>query len=122
MAVWEATYQEDLSTKNIYEVAIRSSTTRHDLKDAKRAFDNGKFFHLSTMGERVLVPRTLVTAVVAMHHNSEFYSHSGVLCTMALSKRDYMCSHLRHYLPRYILSSHLGQAATSRHVSTAGEP
>ena len=37
---------------------------------------------------------------------------------MALIKRDYVCSHLRHYVERYILSCDVCQAAeikTSRH-------
>ena len=93
-AVWAAAYREDPRTKHIYEVAIRSPAARHQLRDAKLSFDDGKFFHLSTMGKRVLVPRTLVTSIVAMYHESEFYGHSGVLRTMALIKRDYVCSHL----------------------------
>ena len=74
------------------------------------------------MGNRVPVPRTLVTSIVAMYHESEFYGHSGVLQTMALIKRDYVCSHLRHYLKRYILSCDVCQAAKSRRVDTARVP
>ena len=81
-AVWAAAYREDPRTKHIYEVAVRSPAARHQLRDAKLSFDNGKFFHLSTMGKRVLVPRTLGTSIVAMYHESEFYGHSGVLRTM----------------------------------------
>ena len=36
----------------------------------------------------------LVTSIVALYHESEFYVHSGLLRTMALIKRDYVCSHL----------------------------
>ena len=53
-AVWAATYREDPGTKHIYEVAVRSPAARHQLRDAKLSFDDGKFFHLLTMGERVL--------------------------------------------------------------------
>ena len=74
------------------------------------------------MGKRVLVPRTLVTSIVAMYLESEFYGHSGVLRTMALIKRDYVCSHLRHYVERYILSCDVCQAAKSRRVDTARVP
>ena len=118
IAAWAATYREDPRTKHIYEVAIRSPAARHQLRDAKLSFDDGKFFHLSTMGKRVLVPRTLVTSIVAMYHESEFYGDSGVLRTMALIKRDYVCSHLRHYVERYILSCDVCQAAKSRRVDT----
>ena len=93
-AVWAAAYRKDPRTKHIYEVAVRSPAARHQLRDAKLSFDDGKFLHLSTMGKRVLVPRTLLTSIVAMYHESEFYGHSGVLRTMALIKRDYVCSHL----------------------------
>ena len=86
------------------------------------SFDDGKFFHLSTMGKRVLVPRTLVTSIVAMYHESEFYGHSGVLRTMALINLDYVCSHLRHYVGLYILSCDVFQAAKSRRVGTAKQP
>ena len=122
IAVWAAAYREDPRTKHIYEVAIRSPAARHQLRDAKLSFDDGKFFHLSTMGKRVLVPRTLVTSIVAMYHESEFYGHSGVLRTMALIKRDYVCSHLRHYVERYILSCDVCQAAKSGRVNTARVP
>ena len=82
--------------RHIYEVAVRSPTALHQLRNAKLSFDNGKFFHLWTMYKRVLVPRTPVTSIVAMYHESEFYGHSRVLRTMALIKRSYICSHLRH--------------------------
>ena len=74
------------------------------------------------MVKRVLVPETLVTSIVAMYHESEIYSHSGVLRTMALIKRDYVCSHLRHYVERYISSCDVCQAAKSRRVHTARVP
>ena len=67
----------------------------------------------------MLVPRTLVTSIVAMYHESEFYRHSGVLPTTALIKPDYVCSHLRHYVERYILSCDVCQAAKSRRVKPA---
>ena len=60
-AVWAAAYREDPRTKHIYEVAVRSPAARHQLCVAKLSFDDDKFFHLSTMGKRVLVPQTLVT-------------------------------------------------------------
>ena len=120
--MWAAAYREDPRTKHIQEVAVRSPAARHQLRDAKLSFDDGKFFHLSTMGKRVLVPRTLVTSIVAMYHESEVYGHSGVLRTMALIKRDYVCSHLRHYVERYILSCDVCQAAKSRRVDTARVP
>ena len=93
-AVWAAAYREDPRTRHIYEVAVRDPAARHQLRDAKLSFDEGKFFHLSTMGKRVLFPRTLMTSIFAMYHESEFYGHLGVLGTMALIKRDYVCSHL----------------------------
>ena len=64
----------------------------------------------------------LVTSIVAMYHESEFYGHSGVLRTMALIKRDYISSHLRHYVERYILSCDVCQAAKSQRVDTARVP
>ena len=121
-AVWAAAYREDPRTRHIYEVAVRSPAARHQLRDAKLSFDDGKFFHLSTMGKRVLVPRTLVTSIVAMYRESEFYGHSGVLLTMVLIKRDYVCSHLRHYGERYILSYDVRQAPKSRRVDAARQP
>ena len=121
-AVWAAAYREDPRTKHIYEVAVRSPAAQHQLRDAKLSFDDGKFFHLSTMGKRVLVPRTLLTSIVAMYHKSEFYGLSGVLRTMAVIKRDYVCSHLRHYVERYILSCDVCQAAKSRRVDTTRVP
>ena len=57
-----------------------------------------------------------------MHHESKFYGHSGALRTMSLIKRDYLCSHLRHYVERYILSYDACQAAKSRHINTARQP
>ena len=86
------------------------------------SFEHGNFFHLSTMGKGVLVPRTLVTSIVAMYHESEFDGHSGVLQTMALIKRDYLCAHLQHYSERYIISCDVCQAAKSRRVDTARQP
>ena len=121
-AVWAAAYREDPGTKHIYEVAVRSPAAGNQLRDAKLSFDDGKFLHLSTMGKRVLVPRTLITSIVAMYHESDFYGPSGVLRTMALIKRDYVCSHLRHYVERYILSWNVCQAAKSRRVDTARVP
>ena len=121
-AEWAAAYREDPRTKHIFEVAIRSPAAQHQLRDAKLSFDDGKFFHLSTMGKCVIVPRTRVTSIMAMYHESEFYGHSGVLRTMALIKRDYVCSHFRHCVERYILSSDVCQAAKSRRVDTARVP
>ena len=103
-------------------MAVRSPAARDQLCDAKISFDDGNFLHLSTMGKRLLVPRTLVTSIVAIYHESEFYGHSGVLRTMALIKHDYVCSHLRHCVERYILSCHLCQAAKSWRVDTARLP
>ena len=120
--MWAAAYREDPRTRQIYEVAVRSPAARHQLRDAKLCFDDGKFCHLSTMGKRMLVPPTLVTSILAMHHESEFYGHLGVLRTMSLIKRDYVCSHLRHYVERYILSCDVCQAAKSRRVDTARVP
>ena len=117
--VWAAAYREDPRRRHIYEVAVRSPAARHQLCDAKLSFHDGKCFHLSTMGKCVLVPRTLVTSIVVMYHKPEFYGHSGVLPTMALIKRDYICSHLRHYVERYILSCDVCQAAKSRRVDSA---
>ena len=74
------------------------------------------------MGKRVLVPRALVTSIVAMYHEAEFYGHSGVLRTMALIKRDYNSSHLGHYVKRYIMSCDVGQPAKSRRVDTTRQP
>ena len=113
-AVWAAAYQEGQRTRHIYQVTVRSSAARHQLRDAKLSFDDGKLFHLLMIHKRVLVPRTLVTSIVAMYHESEFYGHLGVLRTMALSKRNYVCSHLRHSVERYILSCDVCQAANSR--------
>ena len=90
--MWEAAYREDPHTKHIYGIAIRSPTARHSLRDTKLSFDDGKFFHLLTVGKRVLVPRALVTSVAAMYQESRFYGHSAVLRTMALIKLDYVCS------------------------------
>ena len=121
-ALWAAAYREDPRTKHIYEVAVRYPAARHQLRDAKLSFNDGKFFHLLTMGKRVLVPRTLVTSIVAMYHDSDFCGHSGVLRTMARIKRDYVCSHLRHYVERYMPSCDVCQAAKSRRVDTARVP
>ena len=85
-------------------------------------FDDGECFHLSTVSKRILVPRTLVTSVVAMYHESKLYGHSGVLRTMALMKCTYVCSLFRHYVERCILSCDVCQAAKLRHVNTAGRP
>ena len=117
-----AAYGEDPHTKHIYEVAVRGPAAQHQLRDAKLSFDDGKFFHLSTMGKRVLVPRMLMTSIVAMYHEGEFYGHSGVLRIMALIKRDYVCSHLQHYVEGYISSCDVCQAAKSRRVDTARVP
>ena len=117
--VWAAANREDPRTRHIYEVVVRSPAARHQLRDAKLSFDDGKFFYLSTIGKRVHVPGTLVTSIVAMYHESEFYGHSGLLRTMALIKCNYVCSHLRHYVERYILSCDVCQAAKSRRVDTA---
>ena len=120
--MWTAAYREDPRARHIYEIGVRSPIARHQLRDAKLSFDDGKFFHLSTVGKRVLVPRKLVTCIVAMYHDSEFYDHSGVLRTMALKKRDDVCSHLRHYVERYILSCDVFGAAKARRVDTARQP
>ena len=120
--MWAAAYREDQRMRHIYEVAVRSPVARHQLCDAKLSFDNGKFFHLSIMGKRVLVPRTHFTSILAMYHESEFYGHSGVFPTMALIKCDYVCSHLGHYVARYILSCDVCQAANSGCVDTARQP
>ena len=124
-ALWAAAYRENPGTRHIYKVAIRSPTAKHQLRDAKLSFDDGKFFHLTTVGKRVRVPRTLVTSIVAMYHESELYGHSGVLQTMALIKPDYVCFHLPHYLECYILSCDVCPAAKSRtrqHCQAAQTP
>ena len=77
--VWAAAYRDDPRTRHIYEVAVRNPAARHQLRDAELSSDDGTFLHLSTMGKRVLVSRTLVTSIVPMYHESEFYGHSGVL-------------------------------------------
>ena len=41
---------------------------------------------------------------------------------MVLIKRDYFCSHLGHYVERYILSLDVCPAAKSRRVDTARQP
>ena len=41
---------------------------------------------------------------------------------MALIKRDYVCSHLRHYVERYIRSCDVCKAAKPRRVDTARVP
>ena len=41
---------------------------------------------------------------------------------MALIKRDYICSHLRHYVDRYILGCDVCQTAISRRADTARVP
>ena len=120
--MWAAAYREDPRTRHIYDVAVRSPTARHQVRDAKLFFDDGRFFLLSTNGKCVLVPRTLVTSIVAISHESGFYGHSGVLRTMALIKRDYFFSHLQRYVERYILSCDVCQAAKSRRVDTARQP
>ena len=117
-----AAHREDPRTTHISEIRFPSPTARHQLRDAAFSFDDVKFFYLSTKGKCVLVPPTLVTSMVAVYHESEFYGHSGVLRTMAFIKRDYVCSHLRHYMERYILSCDVSQAAKSRHVDTARQP
>ena len=86
-AVWAAAYREDQRTKHIYEVSVRSPAAQHQRRDAKLSFDDGKFFHLSTMGKRVLVSRTIVISIVAMYHELEFYGHSGVLRTATMFVR-----------------------------------
>ena len=70
--MWAAAYQEDPRTRHIYEISVQSPTARHQLRDAKLSFDNGKFVHLWTMGKRVLIPRKLVTSYLVMYHESEF--------------------------------------------------
>ena len=57
-----------------------------------------------------------------MYHESEFYLHSRVLHTMALIKRDYVCSHLQHYVERYIWSCDVCQAAKFRRINAARQP
>ena len=89
-AVWAAACR----ARHIYEIAVQSPTAPLQLRDAKLSFDDGKFFHLSTVGKCVLVAVTLIPSIVAMYHGSEVYGHSGVLGTMALMKGDYVCSHL----------------------------
>ena len=78
-AVLAAAHREDPRTRHIYEVAVRGPAERHLLRDATLSLNDGKFFHLSTMGKGVLVSRTLVTSIVAMYHESEFHGHLGVL-------------------------------------------
>ena len=72
-AVWAAAYREDPRTRHIYEVAVRSPTAPHQFRDANFSYNDGKFFHLSTMGKRVLVPQMLLTSFLAMYHVSELY-------------------------------------------------
>ena len=115
-------YREDPRTSHIYEIALRSPTARHELPDAKLSFLDGKFFHLWTVGKSILVLVTIMKSIVAMYHESEFNGHSGELRTMALIKRDYVGSHLLHYVVCNILSCDVCQAAKSRHVSTPRQP
>ena len=82
--MWALAYREDPCTRHIYEIAIRSATAQHQLRDVKLFFHDGKFLQLSRLGKCVLVPQTLVTSIVAMYHESEFYGYSGVLQTMAI--------------------------------------
>ena len=94
---FESRVGSSMSRRPTYEAHLRDhrskpygTTPTHD----KLSFNDGKFFHLWTMGKLLLVPGTLVTSIVAMHHKSNSYGHLGVLRTMALIKRDYVCSHL----------------------------
>ena len=48
-AVWAAEYGEDPRTRHIDEIAARSPTAQHQLRDTKLSFEDGKFFHLWTM-------------------------------------------------------------------------
>ena len=57
-----------------------------------------------------------------MYHESELYGHSEVLRTMALIKRDYVRSQVRHYVERYIVSCEVCQATKPQHVNTARQP
>ena len=114
----ENTHVRGTSTR----LPFKNPTARHQPRDAELSFDDGKFFHVSTMAKCVLVPRRLITSIVAMYHESEFYGHLGVLRTGALIKRDYVCSHLHHYVERYILSCDVCQAAGPRRVDTARRP
>ena len=41
---------------------------------------------------------------------------------MALIEHDHVCSHLQHYVERYILSCDVCQASKSRRVDTARQP
>ena len=116
-----AAFPEDPYTRHAYETFILSPTAGHQLQDAKLSFGDSKLLHLSTVGKRVLVPRTLEKFIVAMYHESEFYGHSGVLPTRALIDREYVCSYVVPYVERYILSCDMWQAAKSRHVNTASQ-
>ena len=55
-AVWAAAYWEDLRKRHFYKMTIQSPTSRYQLGETKLSVDNSKFFHLSTVGKRVLVP------------------------------------------------------------------
>ena len=78
-AVWAAAYRKDPRTRHIYEVAVGSPAARHQLRDAKLSFDDGKFLHLSTIAKGVLVPRTLATSIVAMYHHYRCLTPNGTV-------------------------------------------
>ena len=72
-----AAHREYRRTRHIYGIAIPSPTAQHQLPDTKLPFAQARLLHLSTLGKSVLVPQMLVTSIVAMYHNSEFYGHLG---------------------------------------------
>ena len=57
-----------------------------------------------------------------MYHTSKFYGHLRVLRIMAMIKCNYVCSHRRYYVERYILSCDVCEAAKLRHVNIARQP
>ena len=73
------------------------------------------------MNKPGLVPRTLVTSIVAMYQESEFYGPLGVLGTMGLIKWDCDTT-FDNKFERYILSCDVCQAAKSQHANTARQP
>jgi hypothetical protein len=100
------------------DVFIRKKYFKPDteLLDDPRIFHNERLWK----HDRIIVPKTKATEIIAMYHDSPSAGHWGVNRTVGLIRRRYHIDHLRRLVRRYCRSCVACQQAKARHNRPRG--